>query len=137
VEARGVVACLEVAATAEEKTMRYLIAGLLALGWVAAFVPVAGAQGDHALPLESEGAGKEGKGKKKALSDAQVRQILIDESIAVYSGNCPCPYSTARNGSRCGKRSAYSREGGEAPLCYPKDVSQEMVQQYREAHAEE
>lgn len=117
--------------------MKYSIAGLLALGWVAAFVPVADAQGGDALPLESGGGAKEGKSKKKALSDAQIRQILIDESIAAYSGNCPCPYSTARNGSRCGKRSAYSREGGEAPLCYPKDVSKEMVQQYREAHAEE
>jgi hypothetical protein len=94
--------------------MRHWIAGVVALAGVVAFVPVAGA--------------------KKALSDAQVRQILIDESIAAYSGNCPCPYSTARNGSRCGKRSAYSRPGGEAPLCYAKDVSAEMVQAFRDAH---
>ena len=97
--------------------MRHWIAGVVALAGLVAFVPVAGA--------------------KKALSDAQIRQILIDESIAAYSGNCPCPYSTARNGSRCGRRSAYSREGGEAPLCYPKDVSAEMVLAYRDAHSEE
>jgi len=53
-----------------------------------------------------------------------------------YSGNCPCPYSTARNGSRCGRRSAYSREGGAEPLCYPQDVSAEMVKEYRDAHEE-
>jgi hypothetical protein len=69
--------------------------------------------------------------KNKPLSDAQVRQFLIDESIAAYSGNCPCPYNTASNGSRCGRRSAYSRAGGDEPLCYPKDVSAEMVQAYR------
>jgi hypothetical protein len=86
----------------------------------------------EAVPLEAKGAEA-----KKSLSDAQVRQILIDESIAAYPGNCPCPYSTARNGSRCGKRSAYSREGGEAPLCYPKDVSAEMVEEYRAAHPAE
>lgn len=37
-----------------------------------------------------------------AISDAQIKQILIKQSIANYSGNCPCPYNTARNGSRCG-----------------------------------
>jgi hypothetical protein len=88
-----------------------------------------------ATPLETSGAApKGGKDKKKALSDAQIKQILIDESIAAYSGNCPCPYNTARNGSRCGRRSAYSRPGGEAPLCYPKDVSAEMVREYRDSH---
>jgi hypothetical protein len=74
---------------------------------------------------------------RKRLSDAQIKQTLIDESIAAYSGNRPCPYNTARNGSRCGKRSAYSREGGEAPLCYPKDVTTEMVQQYRTSRTQD
>jgi len=76
---------------------------------------------------------------KKPLSDDQVRRILIDESIADYLanvGNCPCPYHRARNGSRCGRRSAYDRAGGEAPLCFPKDVSDQMVQQYRESRAD-
>jgi hypothetical protein len=72
---------------------------------------------------------------KKRLSDAQIKQLLIDESIAAYDGNCPCPYSRARNGSRCGKRSAYSREGGAAPLCYPADVTAAMVQAYRDEHS--
>lgn len=74
---------------------------------------------------------------KKPLSDAQIKRLLIDESIATYDGNCPCPYSRARNGSRCGKRSAYSREGGAAPLCYPEDVTAEMVQRYRDDHPSE
>lgn len=112
-----VVACLAVMAKRRGGPMRHWIAGVVALAGLVAFVSVAGA--------------------KKALSDAQIRQLLIDESIAAYSGNCPCPYSTARNGTRCGRRSAYSRPGGEAPLCYAKDVSQEMVRAYREGHPEE
>ncbi len=56
-------------------------------------------------------------------SDAQIRQEIVRESIAAYSGNCPCPYNVASNGSRCGGRSAYSRPGGESPKCYPGDVS--------------
>jgi hypothetical protein len=76
-------------------------------------------------------------GAKKRLSDAQVKKLLIDESIAAYDGNCPCPYSRASNGSRCGKQSAYSREGGATPLCFAADVSAEMVEGYRQEHAQE
>lgn len=73
----------------------------------------------------------------RKLSDAQIRKLLIKESIAAYDGNCPCPYSYASNGSRCGRRSAYDREGGEAPLCFPRDVTDEMVQDYRDALSSE
>jgi hypothetical protein len=68
------------------------------------------------------------------LSDAQVRQTIIKESIAGYSGSCPCPYNKARNASNCGGRSAYSRGGGAAPLCYSKDVTDEMVADWRRRH---
>ena len=66
------------------------------------------------------------------LTAAALALILIEDSIANYSGNCPCPYNSARNGSRCGKRSAYNRAGGYAPLCFKEDVSKEMVQEYRQ-----
>lgn len=65
------------------------------------------------------------------LSDAQIRQLLIARSIATYPGNCPCPYSLDRAGRQCGKRSAYSKPGGYAPLCYPVDVTIEMVASFR------
>lgn len=65
------------------------------------------------------------------LSDAEVRQRIIQQSIANYPGNCPCPYNTARNGSRCGGRSAYSRGGGYAPLCYASDVTDAQVADWR------
>lgn len=67
-------------------------------------------------------------------SDNQIKEEIIADSIAGYDGNCPCPYNRARNGSSCGKRSAWSRAGGEAPLCYKDDVSQEMVDEWRAAH---
>jgi hypothetical protein len=46
----------------------------------------------------------------------------------------PAPYNHARNGSSCGARSAYSRPGGAEPLCYPKDVSDGMVETWKRAH---
>lgn len=68
------------------------------------------------------------------MSDADIKQAIIQESIANYPGNCPCPYNTDRRGHACGRRSAYSRPGGYSPICYPKDVTPSMVQQYRASH---
>ncbi|MFJ3481947.1 hypothetical protein ACIPL1_01050 [Pseudomonas sp. NPDC090202] len=70
--------------------------------------------------------------KETRLSDATIIQHIIEDSISAYPGNCPCPYNSARNGSRCGKRSAYNRAGGYSPLCFKEDVTQDMVQEYRE-----
>lgn len=95
------------------------------------------APASNVTPLLQGGADKAEKPKKKPPSDARIKQLLIAESIAAYSRNCPCPYNTASNGSRCGRRSAYSRESCEAPLCYPKEVSAEMVKAYREQSPEE
>ena len=68
---------------------------------------------------------------KAILSDSEIRKIMIQESVSRYSGNCPCPYYRASNGSRCGKRSAWSRPGGYSPLCYESDISEKMVNKYR------
>lgn len=45
----------------------------------------AGAGADMA---SSAGAGGEGS---RALTDAEVRQLVINDSIAAYEGNRPCP----------------------------------------------
>lgn len=68
---------------------------------------------------------------KQAVSTEAVKQKIIQQSIDRYQGNCPCPYNTARNDSRCGKRSAYNRAGGDAPLCYSEDVSDRMVKEFK------
>jgi hypothetical protein len=64
-------------------------------------------------------------------TDAEIRQHLVDQSIAEYSGRCPCPDFVDRAGRRCGQRSAYSRPGGESPKCYPRDVSADEVLAFR------
>lgn len=66
-----------------------------------------------------------------SMSDAEIRRIIIRQSIARYSGSCACPYNTDRGGRRCGGRSAYSRPGGASPLCYDRDVSDAAVAAYR------
>ena len=70
-------------------------------------------------------------GQKTVKTDEEIKKILINESIANYSGSCPCPYNTDRAGHRCGKRSAYSRPGGASPVCYASDVTPKMIADYR------
>ena len=64
-------------------------------------------------------------------TDDQIKRLVIQQSLASYSGNCPCPYNVDRAGRRCGKRSAYSRPRGVSPLCYDPDVTQRMVDAFR------
>ncbi|EOX6851306.1 TPA: hypothetical protein NPP66_000030 [Klebsiella quasipneumoniae subsp. similipneumoniae] len=70
--------------------------------------------------------------KSNSLSDDQVRQRIIDDSVASYPGTCACPFNTARNGSSCGGRIAWSKAGGYSPICYKKEVTKEMVKAWRQ-----
>ena len=66
-----------------------------------------------------------------AISNDDVRNMIIAESLRAYPGPCPCPYNIMRNGAPCGYRSAYSKPGGYEPLCYKTDISDKMVEIYR------
>src|ERR1700731_264467 len=65
------------------------------------------------------------------LTDQQIATIIVKASRDAYYGTghpCACPEDLARNGSRCGKRSAYSRPGGAEPYCYVTDVPREKIE---------
>jgi hypothetical protein len=70
--------------------------------------------------------------------DADIRQQIIDQSVAadyLATGHpCACPYNTARNGSNCGGRNAYSKRGGASPICYPSDATDQMVSDWKHQH---
>ncbi len=69
----------------------------------------------------------------RGRSDTDIAQAIIRECAAIYHVGrpCACPDDHARNGSRCGGRSAYNRPGGAMPRCYVKDVSAEEIADYR------
>ena len=96
-------------------------------GWVATrFL-----QDDH--PKQEE-ISKPSEPKSKpppTLSPTIIIQRIIAESLANYPGTCACPYSTDRRGRRCGSRSAYSKPGGYAPICFAQDVTKSMIEAYR------
>ena len=68
---------------------------------------------------------------KSKITNDTIREMIISESISSYPGNCPCPYNRASNGSRCGKRSAWSKPGGYSPICYQNEITDKMVLEYR------
>jgi hypothetical protein len=68
------------------------------------------------------------------VTNDQVRQQIIQQSVADYHATChrcACPYDLECNGRSCGRVSAYSRPGGAAPMCYPTDVNDGMVADWR------
>lgn len=81
--------------------------------------------------------------KRKAeivLTAAAIAALIIKASRDRYYATghpCACPDDLMRNGRSCGARSAYSRPGGAAPLCYPTDVSEAMIENYKKAAARE
>ena len=69
-----------------------------------------------------------------ALTAAAIAAIIVKASRDQYYATghpCACPDDLMRNGRACGGRSSYSRPGGAAPLCYPTDVTAEMIELYR------
>lgn len=113
-------------------------------GWVKVRHPVTTAQGwvkaslTRAVGIEDQAKPEVAKTKPSvgpALATSVVKARIIAASRADYPGNCACPDDRDKRGHRCGGRSAYSRPGGYAPLCYPSDVSAEMVAEYRRTHA--
>jgi hypothetical protein len=76
-------------------------------------------------------------GFSQSLTDQQIAEQIVQESRQAYYATghpCACPEDLARNGSRCGGRSAYSRPGGAEPKCYPQDVTKAEIDAYRAQH---
>jgi len=62
-----------------------------------------------------------------------VRAAIIQESIDKYQkyhNTCPCPY-TIKDDRPCDRNSAYSNGYKSAPICYPKNVTDEMITEYK------
>lgn len=70
-------------------------------------------------------------------SDESIRQLLVEQSVAAYLATgepCPCPYSLSPLGRRCMIQNQHVRRGGATVLCYPEDVTDSMVQNWRITH---
>lgn len=83
------------------------------------------------LPSESVAPSKITPKTTSPPDDNAIIRYVLAESRARYPGNCACPDDRDRSGRRCGGRSAYSRPGGYSPLCYPRDVTPDMIEKAR------
>ena len=75
-----------------------------------------------------------GRKTTEVLTDAAIIALIITASRNAYYSTgrpCACPEDRMRNGRRCGGNSAHDRPGGASPLCYPTDVSAEMIKSHR------
>ena len=66
------------------------------------------------------------------ISDDEIKTVLIQQSIQAFGGECPCPYSKSPKGVQCGLNSAYAKIDRFATLCYPSNVTQKMIKEYRD-----
>ena len=91
-----------------------------------------------ALALAAAGLALAGAGpgltQPRPANDAQIRRLIIRQAIATSGSRCPCPYSRTPKGKTCGSRSLYNRPGGVPMQCYPRDVTDQDVEAYRNEH---
>ena len=71
-----------------------------------------------------------------AMTDDEVKEAIIKESIAKSPVPCPCPFSLTQNGKECGGQSAFLHPGEYEPICYDAQITQEMIRAYRRKHGQ-
>ena len=105
---------------------KHVFPGVVGAGWLAVWLVICSVIlfVDWTSPAQAELL-------SRTRSDDDIRQQVIEQSIASYSGPCACPYNVMRNGRQCGQRSAYVKPGGYSPKCYPEDVSATEVAAWR------
>jgi hypothetical protein len=67
-------------------------------------------------------------------SEDEVRRQIVQDSLARWQGECPCPYSYAWNGRQCADNSAYMKRVPNGPYCYPQDVPWHEINAWRRNH---
>ena len=77
---------------------------------------------------------RKGPTATEVLTEAAIIAYIIAASMEAYKSMgkpCACPEDYGPSGRRCGKNSAWWRDGGYKPLCYPADVTPELIDAYR------
>ncbi len=59
-----------------------------------------------------------------------IEQEVVNWAIANYNGACPCPFSLDNFGNQCGDQSAWVLKALNAPVCYPSEVTSDMIAKY-------
>lgn len=81
-------------------------------------------------------AGYKGMGGQWAFDlkpeETKIRQEIIERSVRSYPGKCACPYNIGWDGKKCGRKSAYTKQGRASTIiCYNNDIPEDMMDRYR------
>lgn len=68
------------------------------------------------------------------LSDERIRQQIMEESQARYGGRCVCLYMTTDTSKRSCKGRHELIRTKPRPICYPREVTNEMVSNWQRQH---
>jgi hypothetical protein len=68
------------------------------------------------------------------LSNERVRQKIIEDSQTRYAGRCVCQYMTQDSRQRSCKGRHEAIKTKPLPICYPNQVTPEMVSTWRRQH---
>ncbi len=72
------------------------------------------------------------------LSDNEIKTEILRDYLTYHirdRGPCPCPELRSSDNKRCGKRSAWSRNANKTVMCYKDDVTQDMIDDWKERFA--
>ncbi len=91
----------------------------------------------YANPTEAakEGANASSNLTLSKITDDEIKTEILRDYLTYhlrYRGSCPCPEFRSSDNKRCGKRSAWSRRANKTVLCYKDDVTQDMIDDWRE-----
>lgn len=70
-------------------------------------------------------------------SDDSIRRSIVENELAEYHSAgkiCPCPYSLNQVGRLCGGQSEYSRSRNSTIHCYPDEITDSMILEWRLHH---
>ncbi len=68
------------------------------------------------------------------LSDDRIQQQILLHSQARYAGRCVCPYMTRDSHGRSCKARHEVIKSNPVPMCYPRQVTPEMISAWRRQH---
>jgi len=71
-----------------------------------------------------------------AMTDNEVRHAIVHESKVRYANICACPYAARSHAKICNAGSGMARHIEVAPVCYSKDVTEQMIRDWRQRNGQ-
>ena len=71
-----------------------------------------------------------------SMTDTEVRHAIVHESRVRYANICACPYAVRNHAKICNAGSGMARHIDVTPVCHSKDVTEQMMKDWRERNGQ-